>query len=88
MDPSGVLLAVAEVGIGLAGFGGIAAGLGCRVHSNWTPQDRMRLIFSATTSLQVVFASLIPYAVYEFAPARAELISGGGVRALTGHGQD
>lgn len=76
MDPSGVLLAVAEVGIGLAGFGGIAAGLGYRAHSRWTPEDRTRLIFSATTSLQVVFASLLPHAVYEFAPARVELISG------------
>ena len=76
MDSFGVLLTVAEVGIGLAGFGGIAAGLGYRVHSNWSPEDRMRLIFSATTSLQVVFASLVPYVVFEFSSDRAELISG------------
>jgi hypothetical protein len=76
MESTGVLLAIAEVGIGLAGFGGIAAGLGYRVRDHWTVEDRNRLIGSTTTSLTVVFACLVPYMVHHFVPAKVVTFSG------------
>ena len=61
MESYDVLLAISEVGIGMAGFGGIVAGLGYRAQTGWSEQDRIRLIYMATTSLLVVFSCLFPY---------------------------
>jgi hypothetical protein len=61
MDSYDVLLAISEVGIGMAGFGGIVAGLGYRVQAGWSEQDRIRLIYMATTSLLVTFSCFFPY---------------------------
>jgi hypothetical protein len=61
METSEVLLTVAEVAIALAGFGGIAAGLGYRSRGSWNEQDRFRLLVMVSVSLTIVFACLAPF---------------------------
>ena len=58
MEPADILQTIAEIAMGLAGFGGIAAGLGYRARGEWRSDDQMRLIGMACTSLLVVFAGL------------------------------
>ena len=64
MESAAILQTIAEVAVGLAGFGGIAAGLGYRVRGEWSDQDKTRLTGMAVSSLMVVFACLIPYAFH------------------------
>jgi hypothetical protein len=64
LESASILQAIAEVAIGLAGFGGIAAGLGYRARGAWSGQDRTRLIQMVVSSLAVVFACFLPYAVH------------------------
>jgi hypothetical protein len=59
-----VLESIAEVAIALAGFGGIAAGLGYRARGAWAPDDQLRLMLLALTGLTVVFACFLPHAAY------------------------
>jgi len=61
METSDILLTVAEIAIALAGFGGIAAGLGYRSRGRWNDQDRFRLLVMVSVSLAIVFACLAPY---------------------------
>jgi hypothetical protein len=39
MQYADILLNIAEIGIALAGFGRIAAGLGYRAHGEWSEQE-------------------------------------------------
>jgi len=55
-----VLESIAEVAIALAGFGGIAAGLGYRARGEWTRDDQVRLIGLALFGLAVAFACFVP----------------------------
>jgi hypothetical protein len=64
MEYASVLESIAEVGIGLAGFGGLAAGLGYRARGTWSPQDQFRLIMLASSALAVVFACFLPYVTH------------------------
>ena len=64
MQYAEILLNIAEIGIALAGFGGIAAGLGYRAHGEWSEQDQIRLIAMALTSLAVVFSCYIPFVIH------------------------
>ena len=64
MESASVLESIAEVGIALAGFGGIAAALGHRARGIWSPEDRLRLILLASFSLGVVFACFLPYVTH------------------------
>lgn len=58
-----VLLTISEVAIAIAGFGGIAAGIGYRSQGSWTKQDRFRLMVMEASSLSLVFVCLVPYAL-------------------------
>jgi predicted lysophospholipase L1 biosynthesis ABC-type transport system permease subunit len=64
MESADILQTVAEIAMGLAGFGGLAAGIGYRAHGEWSNDDRVRLIGMASTSLLVVFAALLPFVVH------------------------
>jgi len=64
MDSASVLESIAEVAIALAGFGGIAAGLGYRARGTWSRDDQFRLMLLAGVSLVVVFACFLPYVTY------------------------
>ena len=70
MESAAILQTIAEVAVGLAGFGGIAAGLGYRTRGVWSDQDRTRLTGMVVSSLVVVFACLLPYAVYHIGSSR------------------
>ena len=61
MESASVLESIAEVAIALAGFGGIAAGLGYRSRGTWPSDDQLRLMLLAAVSLVVVFACFLPY---------------------------
>jgi len=60
MESGSVLESIAEVAIALAGFGGIAAGLGYRTRGEWSLQDQGRLIWLTALGLVVVFACFLP----------------------------
>ena len=64
MESAGVLESIAEVAIALAGFGGVAAGLGYRARGTWSPDDRLRLVLLAAVGGAVVFACFLPYAIH------------------------
>lgn len=69
MESADILQTLAEIAIGLAGFGGIAAGLGYRARSEWSGDDQVRLLSMAYTSLIVVFAALLPFVINSFSVA-------------------
>jgi hypothetical protein len=58
-----VFVALAEIGVAIAGFSGIVAVVGARSAGQWTPDDRLRLAFLLVCSLTVVFFSLLPFAL-------------------------
>jgi len=60
VESASVLESIAEVAIALAGFGGIAAGLGYRARGDWTRDDQVRLIGLALFGLAVAFACFLP----------------------------
>jgi hypothetical protein len=65
MESASVLESVAEVAIALAGFGGIAAGLGYRARGIWSSEDQLRLMLLALSGLMVVFACFLPFATHQ-----------------------
>ena len=64
MESASILESIAEVGVALAGFGGIAAGLGYRTRGTWSPEDQVRLLWLAGYGLAVVFGCYLPYVTY------------------------
>ncbi len=64
MESAGILQGIAEVAIGLAGFAGIAAGLGYRARGSWSEPDRKRLVAVILFALGAIFACFSPYAIY------------------------
>ena len=60
MESASALENIAELAIALAGFGGIAAGLGYRTRGDWTHDDQVRLIGLALFGLAVAFACFLP----------------------------
>lgn len=65
MESWDVLLGIAEVAIGLAGFAGIAAGLGYRARGgSWSEPDRKRVVAVILFALGAIFACFFPYAIF------------------------
>lgn len=64
MESGSVLESIAQVAIALAGFGGIAAGLGYRARGHWSRDDQVRLIGLALFGLGVTFACFLPHATH------------------------
>jgi len=64
MESADILQGIAEVAIGLAGFAGIAAGLGYRARGSWSEPDRKRLVAVILFALGAIFACFCPYAIY------------------------
>jgi len=64
MESASILQGIAEVAIGLAGFAGIAAGLGYRALGSWSEPDRKRLVAVILFALGAIFACFSPYAIY------------------------
>ena len=70
------LQSIAQVAIALAGFGGIAAGLGYRARGVWSEEDQTRLLGMTISSLIVVFACFVPSAVEHMGSSAPWRISG------------
>ena len=77
MEINEVLLTIAEVSVALAGFGGIAAGLGYRSRGRWNDQDRFRLLAMVSVSLGIVFACLVPFTLQSIGIQDYWLVAGG-----------
>jgi hypothetical protein len=69
LEEAEVLQSIGEAAVALAGFGGIAAGLGYRAGGSWSNQDRIRLMTLVTMSLAAVFGSFLPFAVHHLGAA-------------------
>ena len=65
MDGAEILTTIAQLGIGVAGFSGIAIAFN-RQPGRLTDVEAFRVIILFATSLAAVFLSLIPFALYYF----------------------
>lgn len=63
MEYGDVLLTLAEVSVAFAGFAGVVAVFGRNDPATWTFADRSRFYSLVSTSLSVVFLSLVPIAL-------------------------
>ena len=63
MTPESFLTASAEIGIGIAGFAGIASVLGYEGRDGWTPQNIVRIQILLRASFGTVLLSLLPIAL-------------------------
>ena len=63
MNEEALLTTVAEVGIAIAGFSGIAVVLGHRTDGEWSPQDTFRMRLLLRTSFAAVLFGLLPLAL-------------------------
>jgi len=61
MEFEKIFIALAEIGVAIAGFSGVVAVFGARSEGQWTPDDRLRLAFLLACSMTVVFFSLLPF---------------------------
>ena len=63
MTPESFLTASAEIGIGIAGFAGIASVLGYEGRDGWKPQNIVRIQLLLRASFGAVLLSLLPIAL-------------------------
>jgi hypothetical protein len=63
MTPESFLTTSAEIGIGIAGFAGIASVLGYEGRDGWTPQNIIRMRILLRASFGAVLLSLLPIAL-------------------------
>lgn len=63
MDPTETLLAIAQIALGLAGFGGIFVALGRERAETRRPADVYRLTLLLSTALSTLVLSLLPVAL-------------------------
>jgi MFS family permease len=70
MESEGILTALAEVGIAIAGFSGIVVALQHR-SVDWSEKDKLRFSALLLISLASVFWSLIPILLHLVNPAKA-----------------
>jgi len=75
MEEASILLSIAEVGVGLAGFGGIAAGIGYRVSGKWLEHDRVRITWLILYSLAAVFSCFVPFAIFHLGVSEPWLLA-------------
>lgn len=68
MAEEGLLLTIAEVSVGFAGFAGIVALFGRRASGTWSTADRLRFNSLIRHALLSLFAALLPLAIYYVDP--------------------
>jgi hypothetical protein len=68
MDEEGLLLTIAEVSIGFAGFAGIVALFGRRAGGIWSIADRLRFNSLVRHALLSLFAAFLPLAIHYVDP--------------------
>ena len=64
MDEEDLLLTIAEISIGFAGFAGIVALFGRRAAGTWSAVDRIRFNALIGSALISLFAALLPLVLY------------------------
>jgi len=68
MAEESLLLTIAEVSIGFAGFAGIVALLGRRAGGTWSTADRLRFNSLVRHALLSLFAAILPLAIHYVDP--------------------
>lgn len=63
MSPEDVLMSIAEIAIGLAGFSGLVAAFGQRPGQAWKGDQKARIIFLIILSFGMIISALPPYAM-------------------------
>ncbi|TNE35984.1 MAG: hypothetical protein EP347_12130 [Alphaproteobacteria bacterium] len=66
MDESGTLFVIAQIALGLIGFGALLIALQPKSLSTWRSEDQFRFWFFLLSGLEVVFFSLLPTVIYQF----------------------
>jgi hypothetical protein len=75
MQGSDQLLAIAEVGVALAGFTGVIGALGMRDHAAMSDAARLQVWLMLEFSLGTVFFALVPFAPANFGAAETTIWS-------------
>ena len=65
MSSEGILVAIAELAIGIAGFSGVVVALGSRTGERWSPVTRIRMVLLLSVSLSAAMFSLLPLVLDE-----------------------
>jgi hypothetical protein len=73
LDPTEALLAIAQIALGLAGFGGIFVAIGRERTAALRPADSYRLILLLSTALSTLVLSLLPVALGSLEVAEASV---------------
>ena len=68
MPEENLLLTIAEVSIGFAGFAGIVALFGRRAAGSWSTADRVRFDALIRFALLSLFAAFVPLSIYYISP--------------------
>jgi hypothetical protein len=68
MAEENLLLTIAEVSIGFAGFAGIVSLFGRRARGSWSPADRLRFNSLVRHALLSLFAAFLPLAIHYVDP--------------------
>jgi hypothetical protein len=73
MNPSDVLIVIAEVAVGLAGFSGVVVTLGRRHSAPWRDDERLRFTQLLCVALGCAFFAILPLALM-LSPLETETI--------------
>ena len=66
MNPQDILITIAEISIGLAGFSGLVAAFTHKANQGWRPDQKTRIIFLITLSFGMIVTSLLPFAISDW----------------------
>lgn len=66
MEESGTLFVIAQIALGLIGFGALLIALQPKSLSTWRKEDQFRFWFFLLSGLEIVFFSLLPTVIYQF----------------------
>lgn len=66
MNPQSVLITIAEISIGLAGFSGLVAAFSHRSNKGWRSDQKTRIVFLIALSFGMIVTSLLPFALTEW----------------------
>ena len=66
MNPQDILITIAEISIGLAGFSGLVAAFTHKAERGWRSDQKTRIVFLIALSFGMIVTSLLPFAISDW----------------------
>jgi hypothetical protein len=66
MNPQDILITIAEISIGLAGFSGLVAAFTQKQNRGWRSDQKTRIVFLIALSFGMIVTSLLPFAISDW----------------------